>query len=340
MSNFVRCFDQLSDPPIKCLLKQSLYHLKEFTLLILLAILKQASWICKVCFLAFLLLGAGVFGWILKWQGLGAFYSTSQRIPKMSDYGQCCSTTSEHTFAVNIFCTAQSTSQKLHPHELPDSQEPLHSRHLWHLKIQPPSVIWHTCICNKLNLETFLPAFQAQYRRLSPISAGTTPALPCHLLSALADKRVLIQFLYFYRDFLTTWWGLPCVFFHLCVQAARIPSTAKTALSSMRAATTSVPPLPTNCSSLRGAVIQSSQLFQLSVKASSKPEAITPESSPLTLAGLKHLAKTIPTNFTRSHHQAADLLNLLAVTNCSKNRMHLLAQGMFLMSWSLWLSWR
>lgn len=156
MSNFVRCFDQLSDPPIKHLLKQSLYHLKEFTLLILLAILKQASWICKVCFLAFLLLGAGVFGWILKWQGLGAFYSTSQRIPKMSDYGQCCSTTSEHTFAVNIFCTAQSTSQKLHPHELPDSQEPLHSRHLWHLKIQPPSVIWHTCNCNKLNLEIFL----------------------------------------------------------------------------------------------------------------------------------------------------------------------------------------
>lgn len=288
MSNFVRCFDQLSDPPIKCLLKKSLYHLKEFTLLILLAILKQASWIFKVCFLAFLLLGAGVFGWILKWQGLGAFYSTSQRIPKMSDYGQCCSTTSEHTFAVNIFCTAQSTSQKLHPHELPDSQEPLHSRHLWHLKIQPPSVIWHTCICNKLNLEIFLQPSRHNIEDFLLYLQGLLQLFLATFLVHWQIREFLFNFsistesgvFCCYWDFLTTWWGLPCVFFLLCVQAARIPSTAKTALSSMRAATTSVPPLPTNCSSLRGAVIQSSQLFQLGVKASSKPEAITPESSP------------------------------------------------------------
>lgn len=122
----------------------------------------------------------------------------------MSDYGQCCRAISKHTFAVNIFCTAQSTSQKLHPHELPDSWEPLQSRHLRHLRIQPsvssdicavinwiwgyfyslPGTIWKTfpCICRDYS----------------------SSSLPRNL-SALADKRVLVQFLYFY------WvWSLLC----------------------------------------------------------------------------------------------------------------------------------
>lgn len=81
-----------------------------------------------------------------------------------------------------------------------------------------------------------------------------------------------------YRDFLTTWWVLLCVAFQLCVQAARIPvhsyNCPQLCESSDNLSATSA-----NCSGLRGAVIRSTQLLQLNVKAASKPEAITPESS-------------------------------------------------------------
>lgn len=170
-------------------------------------------------------------------------------------------------------------------------------------------------------------AFQAQYGRLSSLSAGT-PALPSHLLSALEDKKHLVQFLYFYWvwNLLLLHGGFCHVFFssYVCKQPGS-QSTATTALSSVRAATSAT---SANCSSVRGAAIQSTQLLQLNVKAPSKPEAVTPESSswhwqvwnmgqkPVQEQTILLLWQNHPQqNFTRSHHPAPDLPNLLAVTN-------------------------
>lgn len=149
----------------------------------------------------------------------------------MSDYGQCCRATSKHTFLVNIFCSAQSTSQKLHPHEFPDSREPLQSTHLWHLKIQPHGVIWHTCICNKPNLGICLQPSRHNMEDFPLYLQGVLQLFPATFSAHWQIREFLFNFriptepgiFCCYRDFLTTWWVLPCVFFQLRVRAARIP---------------------------------------------------------------------------------------------------------------------
>lgn len=132
--------------------------------------------------------------------------------------------------------------------------------------------------------EDIFTAFQEQYGRLSPVCAGSTQLFPATFLVHWQLREFWCNFCISepgvfccYRDFLTTWWVLPCAFFptYMSKQAGSQDS-ATTALSSMGAVTSAT---SANCSSLRGAVSQSTQLLQLNVKAPSKPGAITPESS-------------------------------------------------------------
>lgn len=170
----------------------------------------------------------------------------------MSDYGQCCRATSKHTSTVNIFCTAQSTSLKLHLHELPDSQEPLQSRHLWHLKIQPHSVIWHTCICNKLNLGIFLQPSGHGMEDFPLYLQGVLQLFPATFWVHWQIREFLFNFCIStesgvfccYRDFLTTRWALTCVFFPTTCASRQDPS-AQLQLHSALWEQWQVPPLPT-----------------------------------------------------------------------------------------------
>lgn len=160
----------------------------------------------------------------------------------------------------------------------------------------------HTSIKNNLNFKDMFTAFQAQYRRFLPIAAGTALALPCCLLSTLADKiacSLAFQFSYSYG----VWNPLllqrfPCymvgfaalIFFsnYICEQLwtqLELHSRYILLQRAVKSATSA------NCSSLRGAVIQGSRLFEHTIKAPSKPCAIIPEC--LVLTDPKTLSKNL-----------------------------------------------